>query len=510
MPRFNYFANWKSYAFAYTPNVDTVVNDFTITMSYVKTTKSYYIGLPNKQYDTLYAGANRTIKGVIWSNSNIYSSSSKVAESSNTIDLFSDCTNYTGYDASATYKSNKFRFNSVLLKAGVTYYIGVYDTNSKAGKLYNKGTVMIAVDSGSSEAQQLYDCVNTASKLSRSTSGGSPLSGNVTFGVDSKPNLNITFINFVDDRKSLTARFNISSSFALSDEYDFIIGYKLKSSPAWSYANVGKYATIDEVKTVLMGYSLYDVKLSAVRSADNVILAESTVIVVNGTKPSVSVSTFSYNTSVTGSRLPILVSFNGNAVVGNTLEYSYRFGDSVTYKSLGTYNSGRTVQMTISPEFDWGYVHFCVKNSVGVYSDDISQYFDCVNARIYNASLVDNSISISSADVSISTSYSPATVVDIYCGSFSSTAKSSTTAQAVVINGLIDDALYSAIITVRNTINGSNQSVTLNFSTLSAVWQELLPLIYSEEHWINVTPYIYSASADKFIECKPQMAINKN
>ena len=54
MPRFTYFANWKAYAFAYTPSVDTVINDFTITLSYVKTTGSYYIGLPNKQYDTLY------------------------------------------------------------------------------------------------------------------------------------------------------------------------------------------------------------------------------------------------------------------------------------------------------------------------------------------------------------------------------------------------------------------------------------------------------------------------
>ena len=90
MPRFKYFANWKSYAFAYTPSVDTVINDFTITLSYVKTTGSYYIGLPDKQYDTLYAGANRAIRGAIWSSTNIYASNSKVAESVNDIDLGND------------------------------------------------------------------------------------------------------------------------------------------------------------------------------------------------------------------------------------------------------------------------------------------------------------------------------------------------------------------------------------------------------------------------------------
>ena len=164
MPRFTYFANWKAYAFAYTPSVDTVINDFTITLSYVKTTGSYYIGLPNKQYDTLYAGKNRTIKGAIWSSTNIYASNSIVAYSTNVVNLSKDCTNYTGYDKNKEYKSNTFTFNSVLLEAGETYYIGVYDIDSAAGKLYdnNKSTVMIAVDSGSTEAQQLYDCVNTA------------------------------------------------------------------------------------------------------------------------------------------------------------------------------------------------------------------------------------------------------------------------------------------------------------------------------------------------------------
>lgn len=510
MSRFNYFANWKSYAFAYTPSVDTVINDFTITLSYVKTTKSYYIGLPNKQYDTLYAGANRTIRGAIWSSTNIYASSSKVAESVNDVDLFNNCTNYTGYDASATYNSSKFRFDSVLLKAGVTYYIGVYDINSKADKLYNQSTIMIAVDSGSTETQQLYDCINTASKLTRSTSGGNSLMANVSFGVSSKPKLNIDFINFVDNRKSLTARFNLSSSFAISDDYDLVIGYRLQLSSAWKYVNVGKYKDIDNVKTVEMGYSLYAVKLIAVSVIDDTTLAESSIIAVNGTKPSVSVSMFSYNTGVTEHRLPLLVSFNGVAVVGDSLEYSYKFESDTSYTSLGTYAVGKTTQMTISPALDWGYIYFSVKNSIGVYSDDISQYFDCVNAKISNAHIVKDSITISSADISVATSYSPAIVVSIECGSFSSTTKSKSTIQILPITGLVDGTDYSVYVSVRNTINNSNRRTLVKLTTLNAVWKELLPLIYTGGHWINVTPYIYSEEAREFIECKPYMAISKN
>ena len=511
MPRFKYFANWKAYAFAYTPSVDTVINDFTITLSYAKTTGSYYIGLPNKQYDTLYAGANRAIRGAIWSSTNIYASNSKVAESVNDVDLFNDCTNYTGYEESKTYNSSKFRFNSVLLKAGVTYYIGVYDINSKAGKIYNQGTVMIASDSGSAEAQQLYDCVNTASELSPSTSGGSSSRANVSFNVTSKPKLNIEFINFIDNRKSLTARFNLSSSFAISDEYKLYIGYRLQTSSTWTYILVGKYADIGNVKTVELGYSIYDVKLFAAKRMGSIPLAESSIITVNGKKPSVHISTFSYNTGVTGQRLPLLVSFNGDAVVGNSLEYSYKYPDDTSYTSLGVFNTGRTAQMTISPAFDWGYIYFSVKNSVGVYSDDISQYFDCVNAKISNAHIVEGSITISSADISFVTSHSPATVVSVDCGSFSSTTKSKSTTQVLPITGLADGTNYSVYVSVVNNINGSNQrALVTTFTTLAAVWKELLPIIYTGGHWINVTPYVYSEEMGKFIECKPYIAVSKD
>lgn len=511
MSRFNYFANWKSYAFAYTPSVDTVINDFTITLSYVKTTKSYYIGLPDKQYDTLYAGANRTIRGAIWSSTNIYASNSKVAESVNDVDLFNDCTNYTGYDKDKTYNSSKFRFNSVLLKAGVTYYIGAYDINSRAGKIYNQGTVMIASDSESTEARQLYDCVNTASALTPSTGGGSPLKANVSFNVTSKPKLSIEFINFIDNRKSLTARFNLSSSFAISDEYKLYIGYRLQTSSTWTYILVGKYADIGNVKTVELGYSIYDVKLFAAESIGSIPLAESSIITVNGRKPSVRISTFSYNTGVTGQRLPLLVSFNGDAVVGNSLEYSYKYPDDPSYTSLGVFNTGRTAQMTISPTFDWGYIYFSVKNSIGVYSDDISQYFDCVNAKISNAHIIEGSITISSADISFVTSHSPATTVSVECGSFSSTAKSKSDVQLLPITGLADGTDYSVYISVTNNINGSNQrALVATFTTLAAVWKELLPIIYTEGHWINVTPYVYSEEMGKFIECKPYIAVSKD
>ena len=511
MPRFTYFANWKAYAFAYTPSVDTVINDFTITLSYVKTTGRYYIGLPNKQYDTLYVGANRAIRGAIWSSTNIYASNSKVAESVNDVDLFNDCTNYTGYDASATYNSSKFRFNSVLLKAGVTYYIGVYDINSKAGNLYNQSTIMIAVDSESTEAQQLYDCVNTASKLSPSTSGSSPLKANVSFGVTSKPNLNIEFINFIDNRKSLMARFNLSSSFAISDEYKLYIGYRLQTSSTWTYIPVGKYADIGNIKTVELGYSKYDVKFFAAKRMGGIPLAESDIIPVDGRKPSVHISTFSYNTGVTGRRLPLLVSFNGDAVVGNSLEYSYKYQDDTSYTSLGMFNTGRTKQMTISPTFDWGYIYFSVKNSVGVYSDDISQYFDCVNAKISNAHIVEGSITISSADISFVTSHSPATVVSVECGSFSSTTKSKSDVQLLPITGLAYGTNYSVYISVTNNINGSSQrALVAKFTTLSAIWKELLPIIYTGGHWTNVTIYIYSEEMGKFIECKPYVAVSKD
>lgn len=515
MPRFTYFANWKSYAFAYTPSVDTVINDFTITLSYVKTTGSYYIGLPNKQYDTLYAGADREIWGAIWSSTNIYADS-KVATSNNKVILSEkskDCTNYTGYDKDKTYNKSTFTFNSVLLKAGETYYIGVYDINSAAGKLYdnNKSTVMIAVDSGSTEAQQLYDCVNTASELSPSTSGGSPLKANVSFGVTSKPKLNIEFINFIDNRKSLTARFNLSSSFAISDEYKLYIGYRLQTSSTWTYILVGKYADIGNVKTVELGYSIYDVKLFAAKSIGSIPLAESSIITVNGKKPTVHISTFSYNTGVTEQRLPLLVSFNGDAVVGNSLEYSYKYQGDTSYTSLGVFNTGRTAQMTISPTFDWGYIYFSVKNSVGVYSDAISQYFDCVNAKISNAHIVEGSITISSADISFSTSHSPATTVSVECGSFSSTTKSKSDVQLLPITGLADGTNYSVYISVTNNINGSNQrALVATFTTLAAVWKELLPIIYTEGHWVNVTPYIYSEEMGKFIECKPYIAVSKD
>ena len=515
MPRFTYFANWKAYAFAYTPSVDTVINDFTITLSYVKTTGSYYIGLPNKQYDTLYAGADREIWGAIWSSTNIYADS-KVATSNNKVILSEkskDCTNYTGYDKDKTYKSSTFTFNSVLLEAGETYYIGVYDIDSAAGKLYdnNKSTVMIAVDSGSTEAQQLYDCVNTASGLSRSRNGSTPLKANVSFNVTSKPKLNIEFLNFIDNRKSLTARFNLSSSFAISNDYNLYIYYRSDGSSAWESDDVGKYANIGNVKTIKLNYSQYDVKLIAISAIDGTMLAESDIITVDGRKPSVHISTFSYNTGVTGQRLPLLVSFNGDAVVGNSLEYSYKYPDDTSYTSLGMFNTGRTSQMTISPTFDWGYIYFSVKNSVGVYSDDISQYIDCVNAKISNAHIVEGSITISSADISFVTSHSPATVVSVECGSFSFTTKSKPDVQLLPITGLADGTNYSVYISVTNNINGSNQRVLVaKFTTLAAVWRELLPIIYTEGHWVNVTPYVYSEEMGKFVECKPYIAVSKD
>lgn len=521
MPRFTYFANWKAYAFAYTPSVDTVINDFTITLSYVKTTGSYYIGLPNKKSDTLYAGKNRTIKGAIWRGikdtkgssivSFIYENSSIVTYSTNVVNLSKDCTNYTGYDKDKEYKSNTFRFNSVLLEAGETYYIGVYDIDSKAGKIYNQGTVMIAVDSGSTEAQQLYDCINTASGLSRSTNGSSPLKANVSFNVTTKPKLNIEFINFIDNRKSLTARFNLSSSFAISNDYNLYIYYRSDGSSQWHYTTVGKYADIGNVKTVKLNYSQYDVKLIAISEIDGTTLAESDIITVDGRKPSVRISTFSYNTGVTERTLPLLVSFNGDSVVGNSLEYSYKYPDDTSYTSLGMFNTGRTAQMTISPTFDWGYIYFSVKNSVGVYSDDISQYFDCVNARISNAHIVEGSITISSADISFATSHSPATTVSVECGSFSSTTKSKSTTQVLPITGLADGTDYSVYISVTNNINGSSQrALVAKFTTLAAVWKELLPIIYTGGHWTNVTIYIYSEEAGKFIECKPYVAVSKD
>lgn len=514
MPRFTYFANWKAYAFAYTPSVDTVINDFTITLSYVKTTGSYYIGLPNKQYDTLYAGKNRTIQGAIWSSTNIYASNSIVTYSTNVVNLSNDCTNYTGYDKNKEYKSNTFTFNSVLLEAGETYYIGVYDIDSAAGKLYdnNKSTVMIAVDSGSTEAQQLYDCVNTASGLSRSRNGSTPLKANVSFNVTSKPKLNIEFLNFIDNRKSLTARFNLSSSSAIPNDYNLYIYYRSDGSSSWHYITVGKYADIGNVKTVDdLEYSKYYVKFFAAKSMVGIPLAESDVITVDGRKPSVRVSTFSYNTGVTGQRLPLLVSFNGNTVVGNSLEYSYKYPDDTSYTSLGMFNAGRTAQMTISPTFDWGYIYFSVKNSVGVYSDDISQYFDCVNAKINNAHIVEGSITISSADISFVTSHSPATVVSVDCGSFSSTTKSKSTTQVLPITGLADGTNYSVYISVTNNINGSSQrALVAKFTTLSAIWKELLPIIYTGGHWTNVTIYIYSEEAGKFIECKPYIAVSRD
>lgn len=522
MPRFTYFADWKAYAFAYTPSVDTVINDFTITLSYVKTTGSYYIGLPNKKSDTLYAGKNRTIQGAIWRGikdtngssivSFIYENSSKVKDSTNVVDLSKDCTNYTGYDASKEYNKSTFTFNSVLLKAGETYYIGVYDIKSEAGKVYNQGTVMIAVDSGSTEAQQLYDCVNTASGLSRSRNGSTPLKANVSFNVTSKPKLNIEFLNFIDNRKSLTARFNLSSSSAIPNDYNLYIYYRSDGSSRWNYTFVGKYANIGNVKTVDdLEYSKYDVKFFAAKSMFGTPLAESDFITVDGTKPSVSVSTFSYNTGVTGRTLPMLVSFNGNSVVGNSLEYLYKYPDDTSYTSLGMFNTGRTKQMTISPTFDWGYIYFSVKNSVGVYSDDISQYFDCVNARISNAHIVEGSITISSADISFATSHSPATTVSVECGSFSSTTKSKSTAQVLPITGLADGTNYSVYISVTNNINGSSQrALVAKFTTLAAVWKELLPIIYTGGHWTNVTIYIYSEEAGKFIECKPRIALSKD
>lgn len=532
MPRFTYFANWKAYAFAYTPSVDTVMNAFTITLSYVKTTGSYYIGLPNKQYDTLYAGKNRTIQGAIWKSAKdsskdssivsfIYENSSIVTYSTNVVNLSKDCTNYAGYDDSKEYNKSTFTFNSVLLETGETYYIGVYDIDSAAGKLYdnNKSTVMIAVDSESADAQQLYDCVDTASGLSRSRNGSTPLKANVSFNVTTKPKLNIEFINFIDNRKSLTARFNLSSSSAIPNDYLLCIGYRSttpeqngsQASSTWTYILVGKYASIGDIKTIELGYSKYDVKFFAAKSIFGTPLAESDVIKVDGRKPSVHISTFSYNTGVTGRRLPLLVSFNGGTVVGNSLEYSYKYPDDTSYTSLGMFNTGRTKQMTISPTFDWGYIYFSVKNSAGVYSDDISQYFDCVNAKISNAHIVEGSITISSADISFATSHSPATTVSVECGSFSSTTKSKSTTQVLPITGLADGTNYSVYISVTNNINGSSQrALVAKFTTLSAVWKELLPIIYTGGHWTNVTIYIYSEEAGKFIECKPRIALSKD
>ena len=503
MSQFVYYANWKAYAVAYTPSVDTVINNFTVTLSYVKYNGQYNIG--NNQTAQMYAG-DRTIRGAIWSSTNIYASDPEVPKSNNTVTLSKDCTNYTGYDDSKEYNKSTFTFKPVLLTAGKPYYIGVYDINGKAGTFCGSGTVLIGSKSDSG-GLQLYDCVSEASALSKSRN----FKVDISLGVTSKPKLNIEFINFIDNRKSLTARFNLSSSFAISDEYKLYIGYRLQTSSTWHYILVGKYADIGNVKTVELGYSIYDVKLFAAKRMGSIPLAESSIITVNGKKPSVHISTFSYNTGVTERRLPLLVSFNGDAVVGNSLEYSYKYPDDTSYTSLGVFNTGRTAQMTISPAFDWGYIYFSVKNSVGVYSDDISQYFDCVNARISNAHIVEGSITISSADISFVTSHSPATTVSVECGSFSSTTKSKSTTQVLPITGLADGTNYSVYVSVVNNINGSNQrALVTTFTTLAAVWKELLPIIYTGGHWINVTPYVYSEEMGKFIECKPYIAVSKD
>ena len=511
MPRFTYFANWKAYAVAYTPSVDTVINNFTVTLSYVKYNGQYNIG--NNQTAQMYAG-DRTIRGAIWSSTNIYASDPEVPKSNNTVTLSKDCTNYTGYDDSKDYNKSTFTFNSVLLTAGKPYYIGVYDINGKAGTFCGSGTVLIGSKSDSG-GLQLYDCVSEASALSKSRN----FKVDISLGVTAKPKLNIEFINFIDNRKSLTARFNLSSSSAIPNDYILYIGYRSttpehnssQASSMWTYAPVGRYASIGEVKTVELDYSKYDVKFFAAKSVVGIPLAESDIITVDGRKPSVRISTFSYNTGVTGRSLPLLVSFNGNTVVGNSLEYSYKYPDDTSYTSLGVFNTGGTEQMTISPTFDWGYIYFSVKNSVGVYSDDISQYFDCVNAKISNAHIVEGSITISSADISFVTSHSPATVVSVECGSFSSTTKSKSDVQLLPITGLADGTNYSVYISVTNNINGSSQrALVAKFTTLSAIWKELLPIIYTGGHWTNVTPYVYAEEMGKFIECKPYIAVSKD
>ena len=67
------------------------------------------------------------------------------------------------------------------------------------------------------------------------------------------------------------------------------------------------------------------------------------------------------------------------------------------------------------------------------------------------------------------------------------------------------------IYKVTNNINGSNQrALVAKFTTLSAIWKELLPIIYTGGHWTNVTIYIYSEEAGKFIECKPYIAVSRD
>lgn len=516
-----FYPAWKSYGWTITPTVDTVLNSFTVTLSYVAEQASYDMGDGTRATLKPYKGGR--IRAGVWTSDSIYINSDRYTDtedlppklSSNSIALKDSATIYTGYVADKEYRQQTFNFPSVRLLAGRQYYIGVFDANSKAGKVTQNGHLLVQYTMPRiDDALNLYDICNTASRFtpSRTADGSTRRYSNIVVGVQSTPKVSLSILSVSNDGDGSFANIRITSDIALNSSQKWAVYYREKGTVRWSKYYLGLAQNTDFSATVpFPDYREYEIlaKLSSATTEGEI--AQTNMEIADTRRPVISIDRIAYGT-VRGDYFDIVPVISTNFADDVLLRVQYSFDDNDYIDWVGAYPSTIYGESIVQKK-PYGNIYFRAVSPKGIYSYSVFSYYNSIVPKIYSS----ETANVGATSISVRTEINSSVncVLALVCGSRTSVDSSPTSSTEQTIDNLIAGREYLTQVILQNKENGAQAIYKIgNITTNALAWYNVTPYIRTktksgtETYWADYTPYVYRG--EKWQKIDLQVALSPN